>query len=253
MSVVPSANNSESTAAAKLTVLTDVDTKADAMRRVIGPFLLIWLIGTALTMLALWIMLRRSAPWNQRLARQRVLRLVRVVGLIGAGMPAATFVANLLPWWRWSTTTAVLTALLLVLVLLISSGLTVDRTRRAVELVGARADGRDVGAHGGDHRARPHHGVAPADQLDLRVAAAPRWPLLRDGQRRVRALRVGGAPALRGARARPAPPRCAAARGRRRARRRRPGPGRRRAARLGRRLRRADRARAGARDPAPRA
>ena len=80
VSVVPSANNSESTAAAKLTVLTDVDTKADAMRRVIGPFLLIWLIGTALTMLTLWIMLRRSAPWNQRLARQRVLRLVRVVG-----------------------------------------------------------------------------------------------------------------------------------------------------------------------------
>ena len=125
VSVVPSANNSESTAADKLTVLTDVDTKADAMHRVIGPFLLIWLIGTAVTMLALWIMLRRSAPWNQRLARQRVLRLVRVVGLIGAGMPAATFVANLLPWWRWSTTTAVLTAMLLALVLVISAGLTV--------------------------------------------------------------------------------------------------------------------------------
>ena len=117
VSVVPSANNSESTAADKLTVLTDVDTKADAMHRVIGPFLLIWLVGTALTMLALWVMLRRSAPWNQRLARQRVLRLVRVVGLIAAGMPAATFVANLLPWWRWSTTTAVLTAMLLALVL----------------------------------------------------------------------------------------------------------------------------------------
>ncbi|HET8989054.1 MAG TPA: hypothetical protein VFN43_11120 [Humibacillus sp.] len=125
VSVVPSANNSESTAAAKLTVLTDVDTKADAMHRVIGPFLLIWLLGTALSMLALWIMLRRSAPWNQRLARQRVLRLVRVVGLIAAGMPAATFVANLLPWWRWSTTTAVLTAMLLALVFVISAVLTV--------------------------------------------------------------------------------------------------------------------------------
>lgn len=40
-------------------------------------------------------------------------------------MPAATFVANLLPWWRWSTTTAVLTAMLLALVLVISAGLTV--------------------------------------------------------------------------------------------------------------------------------
>jgi hypothetical protein len=124
LSVVPSANNSESTAAAKLTVLTDVDTKADAMHRVVGPFLLIWVLGTALALLVLWVMLRRSAPWNQRLARQRVLRLVRVVGLLAAGMPAATFVANLLPWWRWSTTTAVLTAMLLALALVISSVLT---------------------------------------------------------------------------------------------------------------------------------
>jgi hypothetical protein len=124
LSVVPSANNSESTAAAKLTVLTDIDTKADAMHDVVAPFLIIWLVGTALTMLVLWVILRRSRPWNRRFTRARVLRMVRLIGLVSAAMPAATFLANLVPWWRWSTNTVVLTAVLLVLVLAISSVLT---------------------------------------------------------------------------------------------------------------------------------
>jgi hypothetical protein len=123
LSVVPSANNSESTAAAKLTVLTDIDTKADAMHDVVAPFLLIWLVGTALAMFVLWLVLHRSRPWNRRFTRARVLRLVRLVGLVSAAMPAATFLANLVPWWRWSTNTVVLVIVLLVLVLAIGSAL----------------------------------------------------------------------------------------------------------------------------------
>ena len=124
LSVVPSANNSESTAAAKLTVLTDIDTKADAMHDVVAPFLLIWLVGTALAMVVLWLVMRRARPWNRRFTRARVLRMVRLVGLVSAAMPAATFLANLVPWWRWSTNTFVLVAVLFVLVLAISSALT---------------------------------------------------------------------------------------------------------------------------------
>jgi hypothetical protein len=124
LSVVPSANNSESTAAAKLTVLTDIDTKADAMHDIVAPFLIVWLVGTALAMLVLWLVMRRARPWNRRFTRARVLRLGRLVGLVSAAMPAATFLANLVPWWRWSTNTAVLMALLLALVLAISSVLT---------------------------------------------------------------------------------------------------------------------------------
>ncbi len=120
LSVVPSPNNSESTAAGKLTQLTDIDNKADAMHRVVAPFLIIWLSGTALAFFVLWLVLRRSRPWNARLTRQRVLRLVRLVGLVAAGMPAATFLANLVPWWRWSTATSVNVAMLLALVFVIS-------------------------------------------------------------------------------------------------------------------------------------
>jgi hypothetical protein len=124
LSVVPSANNSESTAASKLTVLTDIDTKADAMHRIVAPFLLIWLAGTALALLVLWVVMRRARPWNRRFTRARVLRLVRLVGLLSAAMPAATFLANLVPWWRWSTDTILLAVMLLVLVLLISAAIT---------------------------------------------------------------------------------------------------------------------------------
>ena len=124
LSVVPSANNSESTAASKLTVLTDIDTKADAMHRIVAPFLVIWLAGTALALLVLWVVVRRARPWNRRLTRARVLRMVRLVGLLSAAMPAATFLANLIPWWRWSTDTIVLAVMLFVLVFVISAAIT---------------------------------------------------------------------------------------------------------------------------------
>ncbi len=124
LSVVPSANNSESTAASKLTVLTDIDTRADAMHRIVAPFLVIWLAGTALGLLVLWVVVRRARPWNRRLTRARVLRMVRLVGLLSAAMPAATFLANLIPWWRWSTDTIVLAVMLFVLVFVISAAIT---------------------------------------------------------------------------------------------------------------------------------
>lgn len=123
LSVNPSADNSESTAATKLTVLTDIDTKADAMHRIVIPFLVLWLGSTVVAFVVLAVLWRRARPWHQRLTRQRVLRLARVTGLLAAGMPAATFLANLVPWWRWSPPSFVLVALLSVLVLGITAGL----------------------------------------------------------------------------------------------------------------------------------
>ncbi|AXG15094.1 hypothetical protein [Intrasporangium calvum] len=120
LSASPSPNNSESTAAQKLTRLTDIDTKADAMHRIVVPFLVVWLASALLALLVLWILWQRARPWHTRLSRQRILRLTRLVGLVAAGMPAATFLANLVPWWRWSPPSSVLVALLSALVLLIS-------------------------------------------------------------------------------------------------------------------------------------
>lgn len=116
LAVTPSANNSESTAASKLTMLTDLDTKADAMHRIVAPFLAIWLGGATLILITLALVWRRARPWNSGLTRSRVLRLVRVTGLLSAGMPAATFLANLVPWWRITDERWLLVAILLVIV-----------------------------------------------------------------------------------------------------------------------------------------
>jgi hypothetical protein len=125
LSVSPSPNNSESTAASKLTVLTDIDLKADAMHSIVVPFLVVWLSGALIALIVLWVVWRRARPWHSKLTRNRVLRLVRLVGLVAAGMPASTFLANLVPWWRWSPPSWVLVALLSLLVLVISALITV--------------------------------------------------------------------------------------------------------------------------------
>lgn len=116
LAVNPSPNNSESTAAGKLTKLTDLDTKADAMHRIVMPFLVIWLVGTALVLLVLALVWRRTRPWSSGLTRSRVLRIVRITGLLSAAMPAATFLANLIPWWRTTDATWPLVAMLFVIV-----------------------------------------------------------------------------------------------------------------------------------------
>ena len=121
LAVTPSENNSESTAATKLTKLTDLDTKADAMHRIVTPFLVIWLTGTAIVLLVLALVWRRARPWNSGLTRSRVLRVVRITGLLGAAMPAATFLANLVPWWRTTDVWWVLVAILLVIVLAVTA------------------------------------------------------------------------------------------------------------------------------------
>lgn len=123
LAVNPSPNNSESTAASKLTRLTDLDTKADAMHRIVTPFLVIWLTGTAAFLLVLALVWRQARPWSSGGTRSRVLRIVRITGLLSAAMPAATFLANLVPWWRTTDETWVLVAMLFAIVIAVTVGL----------------------------------------------------------------------------------------------------------------------------------
>jgi hypothetical protein len=124
LAVVQSPNNSEAAAASKLTVLTDIDAKADAMHRIVAPFLVVWLAGSLLAMLLLVVALRSAGRGLRHLSRARALRLLRLVGLLAAAMPAATFLADVVPWWRWSSATSGLVTALLVVVLVVSGILT---------------------------------------------------------------------------------------------------------------------------------
>ncbi len=121
LSVIPSDDNSEATAAGKLTLLTDFDARADAMHRIVAPFLIIWLVTFVLLVGVLWLVWRRAGQAHP--TRDRVLRAVRLAATVSAAMPAATFLANLVPWWRASTSTPVLVAVLLLVVLAIGAAL----------------------------------------------------------------------------------------------------------------------------------
>ena len=162
--------------------LTDVDTKADAMHRVIGPFLLIWIIGTAADDArpvdhAAPLRAVEPAPRPPAGAAPRARRRTHrsryagrdlrrqppaVVAMVDDDGRAHRDAPRARPRHQRRAHR--------------------HRARLSVELVVARADGRDVGAHSRHHRARPHHRLAPADQLDLRPATSARRPLLRDGQ-----------------------------------------------------------------------
>ncbi|HET8594893.1 MAG TPA: hypothetical protein VFM07_06575 [Intrasporangium sp.] len=120
LSVIPSANNSESTAASKLTVLTDLNTKADAKQVLEVPFLLLWLVTAFVVFVVIGIAWRVARPWSVISTRRRLARWAVIVGLVTAAMPAATFLANLVPWWRVSGLTWLLVVVFTALVLVIA-------------------------------------------------------------------------------------------------------------------------------------
>ncbi|HET7397232.1 MAG TPA: hypothetical protein VFJ94_01820 [Intrasporangium sp.] len=129
LAVEASGGRDDASATARRTVLTDVEAKADAMHRLVAPFLLLWL-GSAALVLAVLAALRGrgSAGPTGRTGRtgrgaRRADRLLGWVGLVTATMPAATFLANLVPWWRGADSTTVLLGRLVPLVLAVSAGL----------------------------------------------------------------------------------------------------------------------------------
>ncbi|MCB1300696.1 MAG: hypothetical protein KDB28_05405, partial [Tetrasphaera sp.] len=80
--------------------LTDVDNASHE----IHPLVPIFFYGLILTQLAIYLFTWRV--WRREGAtlaqRTRAIRLVHIVGVLAASVPAATFLANLLPWWRVS-------------------------------------------------------------------------------------------------------------------------------------------------------
>ncbi|MCD0452515.1 hypothetical protein LO762_25500 [Actinocorallia sp. API 0066] len=82
-------------AAQKADVLHDEDVAAQAIRDLSGAFFVVLLAAQLLLYGFAAFALRRRA-----FDRRRVLALTRVVALGGAAAPVATYLANLVPWWR---------------------------------------------------------------------------------------------------------------------------------------------------------
>jgi len=83
--------------AALVAALSDHDLAATGQQRLTGPFFEALVAGQFVLypLAALAVRRRRAAP-----GRRRALRWVERAALAGAGVLVATFLANLVPWWR---------------------------------------------------------------------------------------------------------------------------------------------------------
>lgn len=127
------------TAAARIAALVDAGDKSDAVRPLIAPFYVIFIVVNLLLYAAVTLGLnRRVIAWTRRTeadpshwyaravvaVRTRpvtVLRWLRAVAIAVASIPVATFLANLLPWWRAGDPARAVTAVVVAWIALISA------------------------------------------------------------------------------------------------------------------------------------
>ena len=95
----PAPDNSERRAQARLTALTDYDEASHEVHGLVEPFFQVFAYGQLVIYLLVLLV------WKGRLgsenSRVRVLSRVRVVAVAAAAVPVSTFLANLVPWWRF--------------------------------------------------------------------------------------------------------------------------------------------------------
>lgn len=95
----PAPDNSERRAQARLTALTDHDEASHEVHGLVEPFFQVFAYGQLVIYLLVLLV------WKGRLGsentRVRVLSRVRVVAVAAAAVPVSTFLANLVPWWRF--------------------------------------------------------------------------------------------------------------------------------------------------------
>lgn len=93
----PGGSDAEATAARQLR-LSDIDNASHEIHPLVPIFFYGLIIAQLLIYLFTWHVWRRQRGTLAQ--RTRLIRIVRVVGILAASVPAATFLANLLPWWR---------------------------------------------------------------------------------------------------------------------------------------------------------
>ena len=92
-------DNSERRARERLRALVDYDLASHEVHSLVPPFF----NGFAYGQLVIYLLV--LLVWKGKIGgpdtRRRVLGVVRVVAVAAASVPASTFLANLLPWWRF--------------------------------------------------------------------------------------------------------------------------------------------------------
>ncbi len=95
----PAPDNSEDRAADRLTALVDYDEASKDVHGLVEPFFMVFAYGQLVIYLLVLLV------WKGRIGSERsrvtVLSRVRVLSVAAASVPVSTFLANLLPWWRF--------------------------------------------------------------------------------------------------------------------------------------------------------
>lgn len=97
---VPGDGNDQQSADERLTGLFDLDEASYEVHGLVEPFFYGWaLLQLALYLVAAVLWRRR---WGTSPQRRRLLVFTRRATTVAATVPVSTFLANLLPWWRFS-------------------------------------------------------------------------------------------------------------------------------------------------------
>ena len=108
LAFIPSDGNSDQSATERLSALRDLDEASHAVHSLVEPFFYaLVLLQIAFYLVAALIWRRqtgRVARHGSKLMPQRtqLLRVTRRVAIVASTVPVSTFLANLLPWWRFS-------------------------------------------------------------------------------------------------------------------------------------------------------
>ncbi len=95
----PAPDNSERRAQARLTYLADYDEASHDVHDLVEPFFMVFAYGQ-LAIYLLVLLVYKGRLGSER-TRVTTLSRVRVLSVVAACVPVSTFLANLLPWWRF--------------------------------------------------------------------------------------------------------------------------------------------------------
>ena len=97
---VPAGESSDQSASQRLQSLLDDDQSSHEVGDLVGPLLYGWVLFQLVLFLGATLLWRRGGGSAGR--RHRLLVEARRLAVVAATVPVSTFLANLLPWWRFS-------------------------------------------------------------------------------------------------------------------------------------------------------
>jgi len=96
----PASDSSDRSADERLQALLDFDQASYEVHGLVEPFFYGFVLLQLAFFLAVGLLWRRG--WGLPAQRCRLLRITGRVAIVAAAVPVSTFLANLLPWWRFS-------------------------------------------------------------------------------------------------------------------------------------------------------